>query len=122
MTRPQLNIRNHLKRSSMGQVTQHQPDHRGKDRGFARRAEPLVVLAQAATVPEPTARALNHPAAGQYTPNLPGSERLPIDDRPDRGPHAARLLGMSDYFHTPAQVRLDPGLATPRVALIAPHM
>jgi hypothetical protein len=48
-----VSIRNRLKRLGMGQASQHQPDHRSVDKRFACRAEPLVVLAQAPTLPEP---------------------------------------------------------------------
>jgi hypothetical protein len=48
-----VSIRNRLKKLGMGQASQHQPDHRSVDERFACRAEPLVVLAQAPTLPEP---------------------------------------------------------------------
>jgi hypothetical protein len=100
----------------MGQSSQHQADPRGVDECFARRAEPLVVLAQTATLPALAERALHHPAARQYATTTFGPERLPVDDRADRGPHATRLRRMPDHFDTPAQLHLDPGLSTPRVA------
>jgi hypothetical protein len=56
----------------MGQSTQHQADHCGLEEGFARRVAPLVVLAQAATLPKPAERALDHPAAGQAPRNSGG--------------------------------------------------
>lgn len=37
----------------MGQSSQHQPSHGGIDERFARRAEPLIVLAQASALPDP---------------------------------------------------------------------
>src|SRR5919197_2327815 len=106
----------------MGQSSQHQPGHRGTDERFARLTEPLVVLTQTTTLPEPAERPLHDPAARQDATKTLGPERLPINDRPDRCPDASRLRGMPNHFHTPAQLRFNPGLSTPCVALIDPHM
>lgn len=106
----------------MGESSPHQPRHHGIDERFARLTAPLVVLAQTTTLPEPAERALHAPAARQDTTKTLGPERLPSHARPDRGPDASRLRGMPDHCHTPAQLRFNPGLATPRVALLAPDM
>jgi hypothetical protein len=45
----------------MDQSSQHQPGHCGIDECFARRAEPLIILAQAPTLPDP-AGGSRHPA------------------------------------------------------------
>jgi hypothetical protein len=49
----------------MGQAPQHQSSHRRIAQRFARRAAPLVILAQAATLPNPAEGAFSHPPAGQ---------------------------------------------------------
>src|SRR4029453_6272176 len=106
----------------MGQSSQHQVEHRGIDERLACLTEPLVVLAQTTTLPEPAERALHYPAARQDATKTLRPERLPINDRPDRCPDASRLRGMPNYVHTPAQLRFNPGLSTPYVALVDPYM
>jgi hypothetical protein len=55
----------------MGQALQHQPDHRGVNYRCAGRAEPLIVHAEPATLPEPAEGLFDDAATGPHADVLP---------------------------------------------------
>ena len=59
------NLRNCLKRSTMGKATQHQADHDDVDHRFTGRFLDFIILAQPPMMIEPGEGALNNPAPGQ---------------------------------------------------------
>jgi hypothetical protein len=117
------------KGSFASQAACHEAGHRRVDQGFARVAEALVVLAEAAAVAQPREGPPHRPPPWQDTPEtgpLPWQptplERPRVAAGPKRDPLAARLRRVLDDLDRPAQLALDPPLAGTGVAPVDPHV
>jgi hypothetical protein len=109
-----------MRTSGSREAAGHEAGHRRIDQGLTGLAEALVVLAEAAAVPQPRKGPLHRPPARQDATETCRAQGRPVDLLPGDHPHAAWLPGMLDDLNGPTQLLLDPGLAGAGVALVDP--